>query len=79
MTVPQKILNGFFQSVTVRTAGFASINQADLTESGKAVSVVLMLIGGSSGSTAGGVNGYHGGPCAVYLVKSSGKKHRVCI
>lgn len=55
MTVPQKILNGFFQSVTVRTAGFASVNQADLTEAGKAVSAVLMLIGGSSGSTAGGV------------------------
>lgn len=55
MTVPQKILNGFFQSVTVRTAGFASLDQAGLTDAGKAVSVVLMLIGGSSGSTAGGV------------------------
>ena len=55
MTAPQKILNGFFQSVTVRTAGFASVDQAGLTEAGKAVSIVLMLIGGSSGSTAGGV------------------------
>ncbi len=55
MTVPQKILNGFFQSVTVRTAGFASVDQAGLTEAGKAVSIVLMLVGGSSGSTAGGV------------------------
>ena len=55
MTVPQKILNGFFQSVTVRTAGFVSIDQAGLTEAGKAVSIVLMLIGGSSGSTAGGI------------------------
>ncbi len=55
MTVPQKILNGFFQSVTVRTAGFVSVDQGELTEAGKAVSIVLMLIGGSSGSTAGGV------------------------
>ena len=55
MTVPQKILNGFFQSVTVRTAGFAGIDQAGLTEAGKAVSVFLMLIGGASGSTAGGL------------------------
>lgn len=55
MTVPQKILNGFFQSVTVRTAGFVSVNQGELTEAGKAFSIVLMLIGGSSGSTAGGV------------------------
>jgi trk system potassium uptake protein TrkH len=55
MPVGQKLLNGLFQSVTVRTAGFASIDQAGLTEAGKAVSVVLMLIGGSSGSTAGGI------------------------
>lgn len=50
----QKILNGCFQSVTVRTAGFASVDQAALTDAAKGVSIVLMLIGGSSGSTAGG-------------------------
>lgn len=55
MSIPQKILNGFFQSVTVRTAGFASMDQAALTDAGKAVSILLMLIGGSSGSTAGGI------------------------
>lgn len=55
MTTFDKILNAFFQSVTLRTAGFASFNQAGLTEAGKGVSIVLMLIGGSSGSTAGGV------------------------
>ncbi len=55
MPLWQKILNAFFQSVTVRTAGFAAVDQALLTDSGKAVSVVLMLIGGSSGSTAGGL------------------------
>lgn len=51
----QKVLNAFFQSVTLRTAGFASVDQSQLTEAGKAVSIVLMLIGGSSGSTAGGI------------------------
>lgn len=55
MTVPQKLLNGLFQSITVRTAGFAAVDQAGLSEAGKAVTIVLMLIGGSSGSTAGGV------------------------
>lgn len=55
MPVWQKVLNAFFQSVTVRTAGFTSMDQAALTEGGKAVSMVLMLIGGSSGSTAGGI------------------------
>ena len=55
MTAGEKILNGFFQSVTVRTAGFASVDQAGLTDASKALSMVLMLIGGSSGSTAGGI------------------------
>lgn len=54
MSVPQKLLNGLFQSMTTRTAGFAAVDQACLTDGGKAVSMVLMLIGGSSGSTAGG-------------------------
>ena len=51
----QKLLNALFQSVTLRTAGFAAVDQALLTDAGKAVSMVLMLVGGSSGSTAGGV------------------------
>ena len=55
MPVWQKILNAFFQSVTVRTAGFTSIDQAVMTDGGKAVSILLMFIGGSSGSTAGGI------------------------
>ncbi len=50
-----KLLNGFFQSVTLRTAGFAAIDQVPLTDGGKAASVLFMLVGGSSGSTAGGL------------------------
>lgn len=55
MTIGDKLLNGLFQSITLRTAGFAAIDQAALTEAGKGVAMVLMLIGGSSGSTAGGL------------------------
>ena len=55
MPVGQKLLNAFFQTVTLRTAGFVSLDQSVLTEAGKAVSMVIMLIGGSSGSTAGGL------------------------
>ncbi|MGM9641192.1 MAG: TrkH family potassium uptake protein [Faecousia sp.] len=55
MTTGEKLLAGTFQSVTTRTAGFAAIDQNAMAESTKAVSIVLMLIGGSSGSTAGGV------------------------
>lgn len=55
MPVPQKILNAFFQSVTVRTAGFTSFDQGAMSDAGKALSIFLMFIGGSSGSTAGGI------------------------
>ena len=50
-----KALASFFQSVTCRTAGFATVDEGKLTEASKAISVLLMLIGGSSGSTAGGI------------------------
>lgn len=55
MNVPEKINAAFFQSATLRTAGFAGIDQGGLTEAGKGVSIFFMLIGGSSGSTAGGL------------------------
>lgn len=55
MSIPNKLLNGFFQSATTRTAGYFSIDQSSLTDSGKAITILLMLIGGSSGSTAGGL------------------------
>lgn len=55
MSWPEKLLNGLFQSVTVRTAGFDALRQGALTDGGKGLSMVLMLIGGSSGSTAGGI------------------------
>lgn len=55
MTVPQKLLAVLFQSVTLRTAGFASFDQNALRDVTKALCDMLMLVGGSSGSTAGGV------------------------
>ena len=51
----QTLLTAAFQSVTVRTAGFISFDQGAMTDAGKAVSVMLMHIGGSSGATAGGM------------------------
>lgn len=50
-----KIQVSFFQSVTTRTAGFASVPQENLTNASAAVSLVLMLIGGSPVGTAGGM------------------------
>lgn len=50
-----KMQAALFQSVTLRTAGFNTISQSGLTEVSKIVSCILMLIGGSSASTAGGM------------------------
>lgn len=44
-----------FQSVTTRTAGFNTTDLSQMKESGTAIMIVLMLIGGSPGSTAGGM------------------------
>jgi len=55
MSVGNKIMASAFQSVTLRTAGFAAIDQAGLTQPSQMISVILMFIGGASGSTAGGV------------------------
>ena len=55
MPLWQKGLNALFQSITLRTAGFDSIGQGGLSDSSKALSCIMMLIGGSSGSTAGGM------------------------
>lgn len=50
-----KVLASFFQSVTCRTAGFSTISQDGLTEESKLVSIILMFIGASPGSTGGGI------------------------
>lgn len=55
MPLGQKLYNALFQSVTLRTAGFDAIGQGGLSDSSKAFSTILMLIGGASGSTAGGL------------------------
>ena len=55
MTAGEKVGNALFQSVTLRTAGYSVLDQGALREGAAALSVVLMLIGGSSGSTAGGI------------------------
>ena len=51
----EKILASLFQSVTPRTAGFNTADLTAMTESSKAIMILLMLVGGSPGSTAGGI------------------------
>ena len=55
MSVQEKVLASAFQSVTARTAGFNTVDLSKLTEAGQMIFILLMLIGGSPGSTAGGM------------------------
>lgn len=51
----ERVLTSLFQSVTTRTAGFNTADFAAMSQPGRMLSVFLMLIGGSPGSTAGGM------------------------
>ncbi len=55
MSVGGKIWSALFSSVTARTAGFNTVDSAAMTDGSKLVMLILMFIGGSPGSTAGGV------------------------
>ena len=55
LSVWGKMQAALFQSVTVRTAGFATISQAGLTDATSLLCMILMFIGGSPVGTAGGV------------------------
>jgi trk system potassium uptake protein TrkH len=55
MSFKGKILSSLFASIVPRTAGFNSISTSDMTEGGKFLTILLMFIGGSPGSTAGGI------------------------
>ena len=51
----QRICLSVFQAVTPRTAGFSTADPASMSGAGQAVTIALMLVGGSPGSTAGGI------------------------
>jgi trk system potassium uptake protein TrkH len=51
----ERVLHSLFQSVTARTAGFNSADLSQMSEAGVLAEIALMLTGGCSGSTAGGM------------------------
>lgn len=55
MPLKTRILTSIFNSVTPRTAGFNTVDTAALSNPSKILTMIFMFIGGSSGSTAGGV------------------------
>lgn len=74
----EKVLNALFQSVTLRTAGFATLDQGGLHDSTAVLAILFMLVGGSSGSTAGGIKTVTAGVLLLALWESlRGKEHVV--
>lgn len=77
--VAGKILAALFQSVTTRTAGFSAISQGKLTQASQAISCIWMLIGGSSGSTAGGMKTVTVGVLLLSTFRSARGKSRLTV
>lgn len=55
LNVKDKTLASFFQSVTTRTAGFNTVNFSSMRDASIFIAILLMFVGGSPGSTAGGI------------------------
>ena len=55
LSVGKRLLASAFQAVTPRTAGFNTMDISKMTEVSKAMIIILMLVGGSPSSTAGGM------------------------
>ena len=72
----EKVMASFFQSVTFRTAGFNTIALDQMHTLPKMVSLIIMFIGGASGSTAGGVKvGTFGLLMYSAILYACGRKH----
>lgn len=68
MSLPEKIMASFFQSVTTRTAGFNTVPMGNLRSSSIFLFCILMFIGASPGSTGGGIKTTTIGVLIVYVI-----------
>lgn len=75
----EKLIASFFQSVTFRTAGYTTINQGNLTYAAKFLGIIFMLIGGSSGSTAGGIKTVTIGAVLAAVISVIKGRDSVCV
>lgn len=55
MNIWEKLMSSFFLSITPRTAGFNTVSLSEMSDPGTLLTALLMFIGGSPGSTAGGI------------------------
>ena len=74
LPIGERIFGSLFQSVTTRTAGFNTLDLTSMTKIGQAIFIVLMLIGGSPGSTAGGMKTTTVAVLAFNAISTFGRK-----
>lgn len=75
LSLPQKINASMFASITTRTAGFNTLDVAQYSQGSKLITVILMFIGGSSGSTAGGIKTTTFFVMIMYLISAIKSNH----
>ncbi len=68
LSFPDQLMASYFSSVTLRTAGFATINPADMTVAVQFMMCIFMYIGGSPGGTAGGIKTTTFGVIALFII-----------
>ena len=71
------VLDALFQSVTARTAGFNTVDISSMSPSSKLMLILLMFIGGSPGSTAGGIKTVTLAVVVMTAVAALRKRHEV--
>ena len=69
-SLKERILMSLFQSVTTRTAGFNTADIGSLKEGSRLIMILLMLVGGSPGSTAGGIKTTTGAVLLLVLIRN---------
>ncbi|MCQ2406312.1 MAG: Trk family potassium uptake protein, partial [Oscillospiraceae bacterium] len=79
MSLGDRIITAFFTSVTARTAGFCTVDPVNMGGGSKLFMCFLMLIGGSSGSTAGGIKTTTIAVIAIYAAASIRNKQYVSV
>ena len=77
LNIFKKILASYFQSVTLRTAGFNTVPLGDLRSSTIFISCILMFIGASPGSTGGGIKTTTFGVIMFYVIGIAKKKENI--
>ncbi|MDD4843003.1 MAG: TrkH family potassium uptake protein [Anaerotignum sp.] len=79
MHIKDRMLAALFQSVTCRTAGFNTIDTGGMSEGSKLLSILLMFIGGSPGSTAGGIKTTTCAVLVLYMISGAKREGQATI